>query len=216
MYLEEIMNEFGIDKVSSDLSIPISSIPRQKFDNYIYVNSKRRCKLVYKEINNQGRYGLIQKCHRIVNATYESETVVVKRPRSASISLAPEAILQAVCFKTVVNAGLVGSIAKPHDIFLTSNEVRYTMEYIDGISFQTFLKCCSKSEKAMFCCRLKALIFHRLRMSECCQTTISQRPHRRRPKQQFLMGFYKTIIVFIAFQRNIMVFKWFSYGFSFN
>ena len=139
MYLEEIMSDFGIDKVSSDLSLPNTSTPKQHFDNYIYVNSKKRCKILYKEINNQGRYGLIQKCTRIDDATQQSETVVVKRPRSPLLSLAPEAILQAVCFKTVVKAGLNGSIAKPRDIFIISNEVRYTMEYIDGISFQTFL-----------------------------------------------------------------------------
>lgn len=133
------MSEFGIDKVSSDLSLPTTSIPIQKFDNYIYVNSKKRCKLIYREINNQGRYGLIQKCDRIEQITQYSESVVVKRPRSLSISLAPEAILQAVCFKTVENAGLAGSIAKPRDIYMVSNEVRYTMEYIDGMSLYAFL-----------------------------------------------------------------------------
>ncbi len=135
------MSDFGIDSsfVSSDLSLPTLNIPKQHFDGFIYVNKTKRCKLLYKEINNQGRYGLIQKCTRIDQSTQESQNVVVKRPRSLSISLAPEAILQAVCYKTVLNAGLTGSIAKPRDIFISSNEVRYTMDYIEGMHLYTFL-----------------------------------------------------------------------------
>jgi serine/threonine protein kinase len=157
MYLEEIMSDFGIDSqyVSSDLSLPTSSIPKQQFDGYIYINKSRRCRLLYKEINNQGRYGLIQKCNRIDSATQNSETVVVKRPRLSLLSLAPEAILQAVCFKTIMNAGLNGSIAKPYDIFMTSNEIRYTMEYIDGISFHTFLNLPGTEEKTFLNCLMQ-------------------------------------------------------------
>ena len=140
MYLKEIIDEFGIDSknVSSDLSISESNIPKQHFDGFIYVNQIKRCKLVYKEINNQGRYGLIQKCYR-VDSTNKSSIVVVKRPRSLSISLAPEGIIQALCFKTITKHGLYGSIPKPYDIFIVSNEVRYSMEYIDGMNLNTYL-----------------------------------------------------------------------------
>ena len=140
MDLKFIVDEFGIDsdKVNSDLSLSEAYIPKQQANGKIYsVDKTLRCVVLYKEISNQGRYGLIQKCERIGG---NSMIMAVKRPRSPSISLAPEAILQNLCYHVLTKNGIAGSIPKPYDIFVLANEVRFTMEYVDGISFRTLLK----------------------------------------------------------------------------
>jgi serine/threonine protein kinase len=140
MNIIKILDEFEIESTSihSDFTLSEAVLPKQRVDGKILTKEgKLRCTLLYDEVKNQGRYGLIQKCRRY-QGNHE-KLVVVKRPRSPSISLAPEALLQALCFKTAMDHGLKGSISKPFDLFLFANEVRFTMELIDGISFKEFL-----------------------------------------------------------------------------
>uniref|UniRef100_A0A6C0K007 Protein kinase domain-containing protein n=1 Tax=viral metagenome TaxID=1070528 RepID=A0A6C0K007_9ZZZZ len=136
----KIFNDFDIDpaSVKSDFSVTESALPRQRVDGKIFNKvGKERCSIEYQSIADHGRYGIIQACKRVEAGI--SSRAVVKRPRTPSISLAPEALLQTLCYECVNSHGLNGSISKPYDIFLFANEVRFTMEYIDGLSFRNFI-----------------------------------------------------------------------------
>ena len=138
----KIFHDFEIDpaSVNADFTVHESALPKQRVDGKIITKAGRyRCMIEYQTIENQGRYGIIQTCKR-TDTDNLSKSVVVKRPRSPSISLAPEAILQGVCYDCLEINGLAGSISKIHDLFLFANEVRFSMEFIDGISFKEFIK----------------------------------------------------------------------------
>lgn len=142
MDYSKIFHDFEIDPVSvnADFTVSESALPKQRVDGKIITKAGRlRCIIEYRTIENQGRYGIIQACKRI-DTTNSTKNAVVKRPRSPSISLAPEAILQSVCYDCVEKHGLAGSISKTYDLFLFANEVRFSMEYIDGTSFKNFIK----------------------------------------------------------------------------
>jgi serine/threonine protein kinase len=153
MKINKILNDFEIrpSSISSDFTIPERELPKQRVDGKIITkDGNHRCTILYETIENQGRYGIIQACKRIqagsVGASPAQLSAVVKRPRSPSLSLAAEAVLQAICYSCVEERGLGGSISKPHDLFLFANEVRFSMEYVDGLSFKSFIKTHSESE----------------------------------------------------------------------
>ena len=141
MELNRILTEFEIESTSinSDFTIPEAELPKQYVNGKVVTKAGRhRCDIIYQTIENQGRYGIIQACRRIESGT--TIVAVVKRPRSSSISLAAEAVLQALCYACVNKHGLAGSVSKPYDLFLFANEVRFTMEYIEGMSFKKFIE----------------------------------------------------------------------------
>ena len=146
MKINKILDEFEIEApINSDFTIPEAALPKQRVDGKILTKAGRhRCTVIYETIEDQGRYGIIQACKRVEGAT--NSTAVVKRPRSPSMCLAPEAVLQAVCHSCLEAEGLSGSISKPYDLFLFANEVRFTMDYIDGMSFKNFIGGHSESE----------------------------------------------------------------------
>jgi serine/threonine protein kinase len=147
MKLNEILNNFEIEPtaIHSDFTISETDIPKQRADGKIITKKGTyRCTILYETIENQGRYGIIQACKRVEGGT--SQSAVVKRPRSPSLSLASEAVLQGICYSCVEEKGLAGSISKPYDLFLFANEVRFSMEYVDGLSFKEFIKSHSESE----------------------------------------------------------------------
>lgn len=162
MKLNRILNEFEIDSssINSDFTITESALPKQRVDGKILTKTGRhRCTLLYETIQGQGRYGIIQTCKRVEGGI--TTKAVVKRPRSPSQSLASEATLQAVCYNCVESHGLSGSISKPLDLFLFANEVRFTMEFIDGMSFRNFIGHHSEPE-IMNCIMQLAAILHAL------------------------------------------------------
>lgn len=161
MKLNKILDEFEIDSssINSDFTIPESALPKQRVDGKIITKSGRnRCSIIYGSIEDQGRYGIIQACKRIEST---SKTVVVKRPRSPSLSLAPEAVLQALCYLCVEEHGFSGAISKPIDLFIFANEVRFTMELVDGVSFKKFIHLHTEAEIVncimQLCCLLLIL-----------------------------------------------------------
>jgi len=140
MELDKILTDLDIEvkSLKSDFTIANEELPKQRVDGKIISKAgKHRCTIKYETIQNQGRYGIIQSCKR--THLEHTQLTVVKRPRSPSISLAPEAILQSVCYSCIEKYGLTGSISKPYDLFLFANEVRFSMEYIDGLSFKDFI-----------------------------------------------------------------------------
>jgi len=141
--LKRILVGLGIDP--SDLegfdphtfTLPESVLPKQRVDGLIRTRSgQSRCTLDYKKIINNGQYGLIQKAIR----TPGSQELTVKRPRSTKLSLQPEAILQSLCHSVVERHGLHNSIPRVHDLFLFANETRFSMDFVDGTDYMTFLR----------------------------------------------------------------------------
>ena len=130
--------DIEIHSLKSDFTIPNEELPKQRVDGKLINRAgQHRCTIKYETIQNQGRYGIIQSCKRVHLG--QTQNAVIKRPRSPSISLAPEAILQSLCYSCIEKNGLNGSISKPYDLFLFANEVRFSMEYINGLSFKDFI-----------------------------------------------------------------------------
>jgi len=147
MKINEILNELEIEHtaINQDLTIPASALPKQRVDGKILTKAGRhRCSVFYETIENQGRYGIIQACKRVEG--YQTRPAVVKRPRCPSLSLAPEAVLQSLCYYCMEKHGAHGAISKPYDLFIFANEVRFTMEYIEGMNFKKFIDTHGESE----------------------------------------------------------------------
>jgi len=120
-------------------------LPRQRVDGKLFMrNGTELCQIIYKDLVNQGRYGLIQRCTRVLHG--RNIDVVVKRPKIPSPSLEAEGFLQYICNSILERAGLYGAIPKIHHIFLFANEVRFSMDWIDGKSCMEFFNDeCKKS-----------------------------------------------------------------------
>jgi serine/threonine protein kinase len=121
-------------------TLPEEHLPKQCVDGVIKYadNSTIRCKLDYKQIVNQGQYGLIHRAIRTCQS-HASTLVAVKRPRSIQLSLQPEAILQSLCSSLTEQYGLSNSVPKVHDLFLFANETRFSMDYVEGVNYVEFL-----------------------------------------------------------------------------
>jgi len=136
--LEKSLKNLGIEKVDiSTFSIPLEYIPRQRVDGLL----KGRARFEYGKIIDNGEYGLIQRCRRFPDGKLEAaRTVIVKRPRHPDLSLASEAILQSLCHSVVKKYGFHNSVPDVYDIFVFANEVRFSMEYVEGLNYVEFLK----------------------------------------------------------------------------
>lgn len=135
--------EFGIvdpsNFNSSKFTISPEVLPKQRIDGKIYsAGAHLRCRITYGTIVNQGRFGLIQRCARTEGT--HTTTVVVKRPRSPTTSLAPEAFMQSICSRILTEAGFPLAVPKVFDIFVFADEVRFSMEWVDGMNILEFLE----------------------------------------------------------------------------
>jgi serine/threonine protein kinase len=66
--------------------------------------------------------------------------VIIKRPRHPSLELAPEAILQGLALEALERDGILGAVPRVYDLFLFADEVRFSMEFIQGESAYEFLR----------------------------------------------------------------------------
>ena len=135
--------KFGIEKVDiSTFSIPLECIPRQRVDGLLKNrDGTNRARFEYGKIIDNGEYGLIQQCVRHSLSKVEApRTVIVKRPRHIELSLTSEAILQALCHSVIQKFGFHNSVPDVYDIFMFGNEVRFSMEYVEGLNYVEFLK----------------------------------------------------------------------------
>ena len=131
---------FGITDVSQfnshTFTIPPGVLPKQRIDGKIYAGGELRCRIVYGEIVNHGRFGLIQRCTRSPGV---GQSIVVKRPRTPTHALAPEAFMQSMCSTVLWEAGFPFTVPRVFDIFVFADEVRYSMEWVEGSSILDFL-----------------------------------------------------------------------------
>lgn len=134
--IEEIKRELHI---SSDASF--DSLPKQRVDGKILtVTGTPLCRLDYKDVANRGSHGIIQKAIRFGNTVQKGALVAVKRPRTPSQDLILEGVVQALAAHTVAKEGLLGAVPTIHDIFVFANEVRITMDWVEGVSCSEYLK----------------------------------------------------------------------------
>jgi serine/threonine protein kinase len=146
--LDDELRKFGITANFKEIEFNVGAefLPKQRVDGKILLrDGTDRATLIYKELVNQGRYGLIQRCTRVVNG--KNMEVVVKRPRTPSPSLESEAFLQDICSQALERRGIHGAIPKVYDIFVFANEVRFSMDWIEGKSCMEFFNdICKKPE----------------------------------------------------------------------
>jgi serine/threonine protein kinase len=154
--LEEELHKLGITEKFKEIKFNVGPefLPKQRVDGKILLrDGTERATLIYKELVNQGRYGLIQRCTRVVHG--RNSELVVKRPRTPSPSLESEAFLQHICSQVLEKRGVYGAIPKVHDIFVFANEVRFSMDWIEGKSCMEFFNDICKRpefEEVFNCC----------------------------------------------------------------
>jgi serine/threonine protein kinase len=118
-----------------EFSVPTDQIPKQRADGKVYRrDGTQRTTIVYGNIKSRGQYGIIQQSLRADRA------VVIKRPCKSSVSLQPEACLQELCRMHLERNLICSAIPEVYDIFVFADEVRFSMEWIDGLSLIEFLR----------------------------------------------------------------------------
>ena len=131
--------KFGIHQPfdNNNFIVGANFLPKQRVDGKVFLHDGvERCCILYKELINQGQYGLIQRCVRVTNTN--TRAVIVKRPREPSVSLEPEAYLQHLCNYALESAGCHKAVPEVYDIFIFADEVRFSMEWVDGKSIMNF------------------------------------------------------------------------------
>lgn len=136
--MKTIFNKMGIKKGQlslHDFSTPILTIPKQRADGKIIaLDGHVRSVITYGSITNRGQYGIIQR-----SLHDQKHHVVIKRPCRAAISLQPEACLQELCRMHLERNLICSAIPEVYDIFVFADEVRFSMEWIEGMDSLKFL-----------------------------------------------------------------------------
>jgi serine/threonine protein kinase len=99
----------------------------------IDTRKKRRCILVYSPQKIVGGYGILQFALR------NNEQVLIKGPLYEGDSFINEGLIQYYSYKILEKYNLQFSIPKVYEIFLKSNSIYLCMEYLETITFDTFL-----------------------------------------------------------------------------
>jgi serine/threonine protein kinase len=126
--------ELGPGGTVPPYSIPTGPIPTENIDSSIRLGSNPARAYIYpKGIVNHGVNCLIQKGIRKSKGG-ETALIAIKRPRYTHRHLLAEALVQALTSSTLEAAGIRGAIPKVYDIYTIANEVRFTMEWVEGHS----------------------------------------------------------------------------------
>jgi serine/threonine protein kinase len=128
----QIQEEFDSGHFAPD------DLPYQRVDGKVLTRSgKHRSTVLYKNIVNQGVNCIIQ---RGLRQTPTTRDVAIKRPKYPHTHLHQEAALQFLAHGILERDGIHGAIPKVYDIFRFADEVRFTMEWIEGQSAHDFLQ----------------------------------------------------------------------------
>jgi len=133
--IQKILESFGIQ--TEDLhNIPLLSLPKQRVDGKVLTAAGQAiCHLLYKDLANQGGSSLIQRCLRTpTDINHRAKYVAVKRPRFPALDFSLEGLVQALAHHSLTQDGIVGAVPEVYDIFLFGNEVRFSMEWVEGTS----------------------------------------------------------------------------------
>ena len=116
-----------------DFLISPSLIPKQYINGEIRaIGGARRCTLHYGPTVWRGGHGSISKVRRVEGERVDD--ICVKTPHVPQHSLCPESLFQWLAYTTLEGVGIRGAIPRVYDIFQYAGEVRFSMEYIDGVS----------------------------------------------------------------------------------
>jgi serine/threonine protein kinase len=125
-----ILEGLQLQRISSDLTIDIESLPKQYINGAIRIGEAARCTIQYKTIQNRGGYGSIYLANR--KDCSGTQEICVKIPHEKGFSLCPEAIIQCIVFHTLEAAKIRGAVPRVFDIFQYAGETRFSMSFIQG------------------------------------------------------------------------------------
>jgi serine/threonine protein kinase len=132
----DLFPHFQIQKSISirqeDFQIELACIPKQYINGEIRMGGVSRCFLEYGAKVWRGGHGSISKVRRIKGAS--TTDMCVKAPHNPQYSLCPESLFQWMAYTALEQAGITGAVPKVYDIFQYAGEVRFSMEYIYGVS----------------------------------------------------------------------------------
>jgi serine/threonine protein kinase len=141
----DIRTTLDLSDIHADLTVPFDSLPIQIITGEIRGRRGCRCKIVCKEKPiHRGGQGIIREGFRTSTGASLSATegvvplqqhIVVKSPIDPGLSLTTEAIIQWLAAATLERrCGIVGAVAKVHDLYQASDETRFSMEFVGGLS----------------------------------------------------------------------------------
>ncbi len=140
---KKLVQEFDLWPLNEEVgeyTVPISHLPYQRADGKILTRQgQHRSTIEYKAIVNQGVNCIVQQGIRTADKQPKSLLIAIKRPKYTHTHLKLEAFVQKLAHDALERQGIAGAIAKPYDVFLFANEVRFTMEWIEGKSCYDFL-----------------------------------------------------------------------------
>jgi serine/threonine protein kinase len=133
--IKKILESFGI-QTEELYHTPLETLPKQRVDGKLLtVEGRAICHILYKDLANQGRSSLIQRCLRTpTDINLRAKYVAVKRPRFPALDFRLEGLVQALAHHSLAQDGILGAVPEVYDIFLFGNEVRFSMEWVEGAS----------------------------------------------------------------------------------
>ena len=133
--IKKILESFGI-LTEEAYNIPLESLPKQRVDGKLLTATGQAiCQILYKDLANHGSSSLIQRCLRTpTDINCRAKYVAVKRPRFPALDFRLEGLVQALAHHSLAQDGIVGAVPEVYDIFLFGNEVRFSMEWVEGTS----------------------------------------------------------------------------------
>jgi hypothetical protein len=136
----DIRTALDLSDIHADLTVPFKSLPRQYITGEVRGYRGQRCKITCKERPiHVGGQGIIRDGLRVATSS-GVQRIAVKSPIDASLSLTTEALIQWLAAATLERrAGIVGAVARVHDVFQFGEETRFSMDFVDGVSAIEFI-----------------------------------------------------------------------------
>jgi serine/threonine protein kinase len=136
----DLWSEFQIARVvelkQAEFFLDMNLLPRQYITGDVKlpgaITQPLRCKILDRGVVAEGRSGIIRRIQR--TPAVGAQAVCVKIPKNPQQSLCPEALVQALCARTLQAAGVVGAVPAVYDIYRFADETRFSMEYVEGKS----------------------------------------------------------------------------------
>jgi serine/threonine protein kinase len=116
-------------------TVPLDTLPRELITGDLRCkDGSTRCSIHYKGVVNQGTYGKIERVRR--TDASGSQELICKRPSDAEPrgGFLSEALVQWISGRELERIGIYGAIPSVYDIYRYGDEVRFTMDYVNGIS----------------------------------------------------------------------------------
>ena len=114
--------------------VPLELLPKQTIQGDILAAGGKRCKIIYMQNSLKGGHGIVRLAKR------GGTDVCVKTSHTTYYNSVSEAIIQWLANYLLSSSAICGAVPCIYDIFQYAGEVRFSMEYIKGVSaFQKIL-----------------------------------------------------------------------------